>query len=93
MAVGPVWERKFLGYCFWAARRGEVRRAVAGEALARLRERIRRLTRTQGRSLEQIAKDLQGYVPGWNGTSGWRRRPRLCATWTSGCVTGCAPCG
>ncbi|MFN8796094.1 MAG: group II intron maturase-specific domain-containing protein, partial [Betaproteobacteria bacterium] len=29
-------------------------------------ERIRQLTRrTRGRSLEQIAEDLRGYVPGW----------------------------
>ena len=32
----------------------------------RLRERIRQLTwRARGRSLEQIAADLRGYVPGW----------------------------
>jgi RNA-directed DNA polymerase len=65
-AVAPVWGRKFLGYCFWAARQGEVRRAVADEAMARLRERLRQLTRrTGGRSLEQIAQDLRDYVPGW----------------------------
>lgn len=65
-AVGPVWRRKFLGYCFWAAPRGEVRRAVAAQALERLRERLRQLTRrTQGRSIDQIAQDLQDYVPGW----------------------------
>lgn len=65
-AVGPVWGRKFLGYCFWATPQGEVRRAVATEAMARLRERIRQLTRrTRGRSLEQIAENLRGYVPGW----------------------------
>jgi len=65
-AVGPVWRRKFLGYCFWAAPRGEVRRAVAAQALERLRERIRQLTRrTRGRSLDQIAHDLRDYVPGW----------------------------
>ena len=65
-AVAAVWGRKFLGYCFWAARQGEVRRAVAPQAMHRLRERIRQLTRrTRGRSLEQIAADLRGYVPGW----------------------------
>jgi hypothetical protein len=65
-AVAPVWGRKFLGYCFWAAPKGEVRRGVAQEALQRLRERLRRLTRrVRGRSLEQIAQDLQAYVPGW----------------------------
>ncbi len=39
---------------------------MAQEPLQRLRERLRRLTRrVRGRSLEQIAQDLQAYVPGW----------------------------
>jgi group II intron reverse transcriptase/maturase len=64
-AVAPVWGRKFLGYCFWASKDG-VKRAAASQALDKLRARIRQLTRrTRGRSLEQIAEDLQGYVPGW----------------------------
>jgi RNA-directed DNA polymerase len=63
--VASVWGRKFLGYCFWA-RRDDVKRAVASQALDKLRERIRHLTRrTRGRSLEQIAEDLRGDVPGW----------------------------
>lgn len=64
-AVASVWGRKFLGYCFWT-QRGEAKRAVAKPALDKLRERLRELTsRTRGRSLEQIAADLQDYVPGW----------------------------
>lgn len=64
-AVAQVWGRKFLGYCFWA-HQGEAKRAVATQALDKMRERIRQLTRrTRGRSLEQIAEDLRGYVPGW----------------------------
>jgi RNA-directed DNA polymerase len=65
-AVAPVWGRKFLGYRFWAAPGGEVRPAVAREALQRLRGRIRQITRrSRGRSLEQIAADLKEYLPGW----------------------------
>ena len=65
-AVGKVWGRKFLGYCFRAAPQGVVKRAVAPQALHKLRERIRELTgRNRGRSLEQVAQDLRGYVPGW----------------------------
>ena len=65
-AVAPVWGRKFLGYCLRAAPRGEVKRAVALQALDKLRDRIRQLTSgTRGRSLEQIAEDLRSYVPGW----------------------------
>jgi len=64
-AVARVWGRKFLGYCFWASKDG-AKMAVASQALVKLRERIRELTRrTRGRSLEQIAADLRGYVPGW----------------------------
>lgn len=65
-AVGPVWGRKFLGYCLVATPQGEVKRAVATQALDKLRDRIRQLTsRTRGRSLEQMAEDLRSYVPGW----------------------------
>ena len=64
-AVAEVWGRKFLGYCFWA-HKDETKRAVAGQALERLRQRLRELTRrTSGRSLEQIAEGLRAYVPGW----------------------------
>ena len=65
-AVAAVWGRKFLGYCLYVTSAGEVKRAVADQAMHKLRERIRQLTRrTRGRSLEQIAEDLRGYVPGW----------------------------
>jgi len=64
-AVASVWGRKFLGYCFWAYK-GEAKRVVAKPVQDKLRERLRQLTsRTRGRSLEQIAADLRGYVPGW----------------------------
>jgi RNA-directed DNA polymerase len=65
-AVAEVWGRKFLGYCFKAARRGPVKLAVAEQALHKLRQRLRQLTqRTRGQSLAQIAEDLRSYVPGW----------------------------
>ena len=64
-AVAPVWGRKFLGYCLRAGKEG-VRLAVARQALDKLRDRLRRITRRgSGRSLEQIAEDLRAYVPGW----------------------------
>lgn len=64
-AVGLAWGRKFLGYCLWAAPRGEVKRAVAEQSVHKLRERLRRLTRrVRGRSMVQVAQDLQDYVPG-----------------------------
>ena len=65
-AVAEVWGRKFLGYCLYVTTADEVKRAVADQAMRKLRERLRQLTRrTKGRSLEQIAEGLKGYVPGW----------------------------
>ena len=76
-AVARVWGRKFLGYCFWASKDG-TKRAVAGQALTKLHERIRQLTRrTRGRSLEQIAQDLRGYVPGWKAYFRLAQTPRV----------------
>ncbi len=66
-AVASVWGRKFLGYCFWFSKvTGKVRADVAAAALQRYRQRVRQLTRRQtGRSLYEIAKDLQAFMPGW----------------------------
>jgi RNA-directed DNA polymerase len=76
-AVAEVWGRKFLGYCFWE-HQNEVKRAVAAQALGKMRERIRQLThRTGGRSLEQIAADLRDYVPGWKAYFRLAQTPRL----------------
>ena len=64
-AVAPVWGRKFLGYCLRPSPNGP-KLAVAPQALDKLRERVRQLTRrSRGRSLEQVAADLRVYVPGW----------------------------
>ena len=64
-AVAPVRGRKFLGYCMRPAKAGP-KLAVAPQALDKLRERVRQLTRrSRGRSLEQVAADLRAYVPGW----------------------------
>ena len=77
-AVAVVWGRKFLGYCFWAAPQGVVKLAVATQAMHKLRERIRQLTRrVRGRSLEQIAEDLRGYVPGWKAYFRLAQTPRV----------------
>jgi RNA-directed DNA polymerase len=70
-AVGAVWGRKFLGYCFWQDPRAAtvadgVRLGVARATLEQLRQRLRELTRRHaGRSLEQVAQDLREYLPGW----------------------------
>jgi RNA-directed DNA polymerase len=65
-AVGPVGGRKCLGYCLRATAKGQVMCSVAAEALARLRERLRTITKRQrGRSIEQVVDELSSLVPGW----------------------------
>ena len=77
-AVAAVRGRKFLGYCFWMTSQGEVRRAVADQALTAVRERIRHVTRRMGgRSLVQIVEDLRGWVPGWKGYFRLAQTPRV----------------
>lgn len=77
-AVGPVRGRKFLGYCFWFTSQGEVRCAVATQALEAMRARIRELTsRTRGRSLTQVVDDLRRYVPGWRNYFVLAQTPRV----------------
>jgi RNA-directed DNA polymerase len=65
-AVAAVWGRKFLGYCLLKTASGEVKLGIAAQALERLRHRLRALTqRRRGRSMGQVARELQAYVPGW----------------------------
>jgi hypothetical protein len=65
-AVARVWTRKFLGFSFWVAPGRKIRIRVADQALAEMRERVRRLTRrTCGRNLGQIVQDLRPYLRGW----------------------------
>jgi group II intron reverse transcriptase/maturase len=65
-AVARPWGRKFLGYSFWVAKGGEVRRRVAPQALEALRERVRSITRRSGgRSMVSVVTELRGYLIGW----------------------------
>lgn len=68
-AVASVFaDRKFLGYSFWAAPKGVVKRKVAGKALATFKQRIRELTRRSGgRSMQQVVDRLRVYLLGWKG--------------------------
>jgi group II intron reverse transcriptase/maturase len=91
-AVARPQDRKFLGYSFWYARGGEVRRRVAPKALAAMKERVRAITtRNGGKSIAVVIRELRGYLAGWkqyfrladtpsifNGLDEWiRRRLRL----------------
>jgi len=65
-AVASVFQRKFLGYSFWVAPGGKVKRRVSNKAMATFKTRVRKLTRRSGgRSLEQVAERLRSYVLGW----------------------------
>jgi RNA-directed DNA polymerase len=77
-AVAGVWGRKFLGYCFWSAPDGEVRRAVAAEAIERYKQRIHQITpRQSGRNMIELAQSLQAYVPGWKTYFQLAQTPRV----------------
>jgi RNA-directed DNA polymerase len=57
---------KFLGFSFWIAAGRVVRRRVAPEAIERLKQRVRELTRrSAGRSLAQTCEPLGKHLTGW----------------------------
>jgi len=65
-AVASVFGRKFLGFAFWAAPGGVVKRRVADKAIKAFKDRIRQLTpRATGRSLRAVTERLRSFVLGW----------------------------
>jgi hypothetical protein len=65
-AVARPHDRKFLGYSFWYAKGGEVKRRVAKKALVAMKDRIRDITkRSGGRSISSVVDELRGYLVGW----------------------------
>ena len=65
-AVASAFGRKFLGFTFWVAPGGVVKRKVAAKPLQTFKRRIRCLTRRSGgRSLQQVVERLRAYVLGW----------------------------
>ena len=66
-AVARPWERKFLGFTFGRIAT-KAPRLVAPQAVARLKEKVRRLTdRNGGGSVTQMVAALCRYLPGWMG--------------------------
>ena len=64
--VGPVFGRKFLGYCLRRWTKGTVKIAVAPKALETFKQRIRLITRrVGGKGMVQIAEQMKEYLPGW----------------------------
>jgi RNA-directed DNA polymerase len=67
-AVASVFQRKFLGFSFWAAAGGKIKRRVADKAMRTFKHRVRKLTRRSGgRSIAQVVERLRSYVWGWKG--------------------------
>jgi RNA-directed DNA polymerase len=64
--VGPVFGRKFLGYCLRRWTGDSVKVAVAPKALDTFKQRIRVITRrVGGQGMSQIAEQMREYLPGW----------------------------
>ena len=60
--------RKFLGYSFWVAPKGGIKRTVAKKALETFKQRVRQMSRRScGRSLQQVVERLSSYLEGWKG--------------------------
>ena len=65
-AVASVFGRKFLGYAFWVAPGGVLKRRVADKAIKAFKDRIRELMpRVTGRSLLAVTERLRSFVLGW----------------------------
>lgn len=87
-AVDRVQKRDFLGYSFYYDRQGNPRLRIGEKAKAKLKGRVRKLTRrSRGSSLQQICGELRSYLLGWKNyfslaetkapqeeTDGWIRR-------------------
>jgi RNA-directed DNA polymerase len=77
-AVASVFGRKFLGYSFWVAPGGVIKRRVANKPLATFKHRIRQLTRRSGgRSMPDVVDRLRSYVLGWKAYFRLAQTPRV----------------
>jgi RNA-directed DNA polymerase len=77
-AVAGVTGRKFLGYSFWFAPKGEIKRKVAAKPLATFKQRVRQLTRRSGgRSMGEVVERLRPYLLGWKAYFGLAQTSRI----------------
>lgn len=77
-AAASVFGRKFLGYSFWVAPGGVIKRKVADKPLKAFKRRIRHLTRRSGgRSMQEVAERLRVYVLGWKAYFRLAQTPRV----------------
>lgn len=65
-AIDLARRRKILGYSFWSASGGVVKRRVSRKALQTMKDRVRTITqRNRGRSVQQVVLELRSYLVGW----------------------------
>ena len=77
-AVDLATRRQLLGYSFWIAPGGVVKRRICGKAIAKMKIRVRSLTsRTCGRSASRVIKDLRAYLLGWKAYFGLAETPHV----------------
>ncbi|HEX7479945.1 MAG TPA: group II intron maturase-specific domain-containing protein [Polyangiales bacterium] len=80
-AIDWAWNRKLLGYSFWNAGAGEVKRRVAPKALKAMKERVREITRrSRSQSISRVAADLRSYLVGWKNYFRLADTPKVLAT-------------
>ena len=91
-AVARPWERKFLGFSFTPGR--AAKRRIAPKAVAKVKARIRELTRKGRFSFQAVMAGLRRYLMGWLGyfrfcqtpsvlaaLEEWTRRRLRCLIW------------
>ena len=67
-------KRKFLSFSFLGT--GTVKRHIAAKAIARFKQRVRKLTRrTRGVKVETMVAQLSRYLRGWRGYFGFCQTP------------------
>jgi len=77
-AVARPQDRTFLGYSFWYAKGGAVKRRVAPKALEAMKERVRMITtRNGGRSMKSVCAELRSYLTGWRNYFRLAETPRV----------------
>lgn len=76
--VGPVFGRKFLGYCLRRWSGNTVKIAVAPKALDTFKRRIRLITRrVGGQGMTQIAEQMRIYLRGWKSYFRLAQTPKI----------------
>ena len=75
-AVGPIEERKFLGFTLGRNREGAVKIWVARTSYKLLKDQVRERTkRSCGRSIPQVIEGLRKYLLGWRAYYGLAETP------------------